>query len=101
MESNKSNMMTATHNETIDSINQAFEEELNNFNATWEKRLDEYNTNAAQRLDALKQQMNESLQKIADNFKAKPPRFSKQIINLRQQEVMLAKAGRFDEAQAV
>lgn len=39
--------MKSTHDETMHSIDKAFELEVNNFNMTWEKRLDEYNTNAA------------------------------------------------------
>lgn len=39
--------MKSAHDDTLRSIDNAFDAEVNNFNMTWEKRLDEYNTNAA------------------------------------------------------
>lgn len=45
--------------------------------------------------------MQEKLAELDSQFVGKPPRFSSQLINLREQEIRLAKGGKFDQAQAV
>ncbi|GIQ85992.1 hypothetical protein KIPB_007759 [Kipferlia bialata] len=95
--------MKRRHSVEVAQVEEAHRAELERFQEIWDQRQDEFDLKSDSMLDSMQQRQEADFLEQSGQIrsKARPPKFSVQLLNMRRIEQSLARQQKYQEAQEV